>query len=109
MRYAGWLLLALVLASIGFAALLRGQTKSGDDWQAKLQELEKRVAALERRVAQLERQWKQPHIFTFPIPRREPFFRFEWRFPSERYGFGMPMPAPQPFVQPYYFPLERNP
>ncbi len=107
MRYAVWLLAALVLVNFGSRAILPGQMKGGDDWKAEVQKLEKRVAELERRVAQLERQLKQPRIFTFPIPRLELPFLFEWRLPPKRHGFGMPMPAPQPFVQPYYFPLEQ--
>ncbi|MCS7264284.1 MAG: hypothetical protein NZ805_05570 [Armatimonadetes bacterium] len=32
---------------------------------------------------------------------------FLWQIPEERQGFGLPRPAPVPFVQPYYYPLEK--
>lgn len=117
----------LIAVSIAFALLFVGWTmgqKSEDDQQAKLDALEKRLAEtekkvveLEKKVAELSKQVKRlstsrgviivPRPFEWRIPEEWRFF--EWRFPEERRGFGLPKPAPQPFVQPYYYPLEKQP
>lgn len=116
-----------VAIAFTFALLLVGWTagqKSQDAQQAKLDALEKRlaetekkVAELEKKVAELSKQVKQlsasrgiiivPRPFEWRIPEEWRFF--EWHFPEEWRGFGLPQPAPRPFVQPYYYPLEKQP
>ncbi len=117
----------LTAVVVAFALLLVGWTvgqKSQDDQQAKLDALERRLAETERKVSELEkkvaeltkqvRQLSAPRgIIIFPRPFEwripEEWQIFEWHLPEKRQGFGLPMPAPRPFVQPYYYPLEKQP
>ena len=83
------------------------------DFEKRLVEAEKKIAELERRVAELNKQIKQlrslPPVAVPPQILLERLIPFRWKIPEEWSGFGLPKPAPQPFVQPYYYPLEKQP
>ncbi len=87
---------------------------AGDETSKKVQALEERIAQLEQKVSQLEKRLatleqrvhRLPVIVPMPAPYIPPMFP-EQLLPRERSGFGLPRPAPNPFVQPYYYPLER--
>ncbi len=83
------------------------------DFEKRLAEAEKKIAELEGRVAELSKQVKQlrslPKVIVSPQQPLQWRIPLEWFVPEERYGFGLPKPAPQPFVQPYYYPLEKQP
>lgn len=76
-----------------------------DNLKARVEALEKRVRELEQQLARLEQQRLRPFFFSppgvivLPVPFGLP--------PAERRTprFGKPRPAPDPFVQPYYYPL----
>jgi uncharacterized coiled-coil protein SlyX len=109
MRWLVIFIAALAFLLIGWTAAQRNQSEEAtklSDLEKRLAEAEKKIAELERRVSELSNQVKQlraqPKIIEWRIP-------FEWRVPEERRGFGLPKPAPQPFVQPYYYPLETQP
>ncbi len=99
---------AVLLLGISFVH----RARAGDDLSAKVQALEKQVARLEKRVAELEKRLNTLELtallrqHTFPgqllIERLERFA------PKQRPDFNLPVPAPNPFVQPYYYPLERS-
>ena len=80
-------------------------------FEKRLTEAEKKIAELERKVAELSHQVKQmrasPPVIVPPQILLERLTPFRWKIPEEWHGFGLPKPAPQPFVQPYYYPLER--
>jgi uncharacterized coiled-coil protein SlyX len=106
-----WLVIffaALAFLLIGWTAAQRNQSEEATklmDLEKRLAEAEKKIAELESKVAELSNQVKQlraqPKIIEWRIP-------FEWRVPEEWRGFGLPKPAPQPFVQPYYYPLSKQ-
>jgi hypothetical protein len=109
-RSMRWLLvLALAIGAFGLWA---SSQQTGDEaLRARVEALEKRVRELEQRLARLERQ--QTRLFVVP---RGPFivpFEWEWRWhgPRERRTpeFGQPRPAPERFIQPYYYPLTPEP
>lgn len=77
--------------------------------ERKVKELERRLFNLNRQVAQLELRLSLTRKFVVePPPFLVPHLPFEWQVP-EKPGFGLPRPAPRPFVQPYYYPLEQKP
>ncbi len=100
---------AVLLLGISFGH----RARANDDLSAKVQALEKQVAKLEKRVAELEKRLaelerKTPfgqRVITLPLLPREPW---GWFAPRQRPEFAPPMPAPNPFVQPYYYPLEHS-
>ncbi|GBC99766.1 hypothetical protein HRbin17_02297 [bacterium HR17] len=123
MRWVIGALLTAVLLWVGWAL---GQSGGDSDptkaLEKRIAELEKRVADLEKRCQTLEQQVNElrqraqsrpsvsvmPRVFVIPSPR--PFvepWALPFRVPPEE--FGKPRPAPYRFVQPYYFPLEREP
>ncbi len=111
MRWFATLSVGAVLLLVGWGM---GQKASADeDLKAKFQALERRVAELEKRVTQLERQLRERRPFIVPpewmvVPRMELERLLILRqLPERRPGFGAPKPAPDPFVQPYYYPLEK--
>lgn len=112
----------LTFASIALAFLLVGWTvgqKAQDENVAqKVEHLEKRLAEAERKLTELERKFADlrrqvaqmsltQRFFFVPTPSLT--FPFRWQIPEEKHGFGLPIPAPVPFVQPYYYPLEKQP
>lgn len=108
-RWLRWLI--AVSFAIGVFALwapsqIRGQLRD-DDLKARVEALEKRVRELEQRLNRLERQHLRPFFFSpFPPPSViVPPVPFGVP-PMERGAprFGEPRPAPNPFVQPYYYP-----
>ncbi len=113
-----WLIVsiaALAFLLIGWTAAQRSQNEDVtklSDLEQRLAKAEKKIAELEKKVAELSNQVKQlkgqPKIIITP-PHFEWQIPFERRVPEERRGFGLPKPAPQPFVQPYYYPLENQP
>jgi len=116
MRWFVVSILAMAFLLIGWTSAQRNQSEDA----AKLSELEKRLAEVERKVADLEKkvaelgnqvkQLKaQPRVIISPqhfLQWRVPFSQL---VPEEQRGFGPPRPAPFPFVQPYYYPLETQP
>jgi len=110
MHWFATLSVGAVLLLVGWGM---GQKASADeDLKAKFQALERRVAELEKRVTQLERQLRERRPFIVPpkcmvVPRIMELERFLRQLPERRPGFGAPKPAPDPFVQPYYYPLEK--
>jgi type VI protein secretion system component VasK len=108
MRWLVIFIAALAFLLIGWTAAQRSQGEEATklmDLEKRLAEAEKKIAELERRVSELSNQVKQlraqPKIIEWRIP-------FEWRVPEEWRGFGLPKPTPQPFVQPYYYPLSKQ-
>ena len=91
------------------------QAPTEDELSAKVEALQKKVAQLERQVAQLEKRLSalehripSPPMRGVPVPLPYlPPETLEQLLPHGRPGFGLPRPAPSPFVQPYYYPLER--
>ncbi|MFA0751154.1 MAG: hypothetical protein SLRJCFUN_001557 [Candidatus Fervidibacter sp.] len=109
-RWTGLLLAvgcALGIFVLWASSQMRGQMPQwrDDDLKARVEALEKRVRELEQRLARLERQHLRPFFFAPPGVIVPPVpFGFP---PTERRAprFGEPRPAPDPFVQPYYYPL----
>jgi len=112
-----------VTLTIAFAFLLVGwnfgqRSQDGEetaklaDFEKRLAEAEKKIAELERRVAELSHQVKQlrtsPPVIVPPQILLERLTPFRREIPEEWHGFGLPKPAPQPFVQPYYYPLAKQ-
>lgn len=117
MRWFTVTVIALAFLLVGWTV---GQKAQTEDAAQKVEALEKRIAEaerkiseLERKVADLRRQVAQMSLtqkfFVVPTPSPIPPFLFGWQIPEERQGFGLPKPAPFPFVQPYYYPLEKQP
>ncbi len=112
---------ALAFLLVGWTV---GQKAQNDDVAQKIEALEKRLAEAERKISELERKVAElrkqlaqmgaiPKFFVVPPPSLVPPslvppspFPFGRQIPEERHGFGLPKPAPFPFVQPYYYPLE---
>lgn len=113
MRWLAITVIALALLLVGWTA---GQkiheenvAKKVELLEKRLDEAERKIGELKREVADLRRQVAQmrltQRLFVIPTPS----FPFGWQIPEERHGFGLPRPAPVPFVQPYYYPLEKQP
>ncbi len=105
-------LIAVALLLLGWAVGQRSPAE--DETSKKVQALEERIAQLEQKVSHLEKRLatlerrvpRLPVIVPAPVPYTPPMFP-EQLLPRERSGFGLPRPAPNPFVQPYYYPLEH--
>ncbi|MGQ9520615.1 MAG: hypothetical protein ACUVTP_11110 [Candidatus Fervidibacter sp.] len=119
MRWLIFSVIAIAFLLVGWAV---GQRTQDEKQAVKLSELEKRLTDAERKIAELEMKVSELSSQVKKISQRQivpvPYFAphpltvvplFEWRFPEGRQGFGLPKPAPQPFVQPYYYPLKKQP
>lgn len=111
MRWIAVSVIALTLFLGGWISGQRGQEDEAAKFsmlEKRLTEAERKIEMLEKEIASLKFQVKQLREQPFILPR--PLYPlFEWRIPEKQQGFGLPKPAPQPFVQPYYYPLERQP
>jgi len=121
-------LLLVFVVSLAFLliGLTVGQKTQSEDalqkvkaLEERLAETERKVAELERKVAELKKQLAQMSAVPRPPTVQLPPFQFPglalpeaiflYRQPPEvKPGFGLPQPAPFPFVQPYYYPLGRE-
>ncbi len=115
-----WFIVATVALALLLVGWTAGQRTQSEDVAQKFESLEKRlteaerkIAELEKKVADLRKQIAQMSLMQkfLVLPTPSPVFPhpFGWQIPEERKGFGLPKPAPVPFVQPYYYPLERQP
>lgn len=114
-----WLVIVAVMLALFLVGWTAGQKSQDEDVAKKVEALEKRLAEAERKIGELERKLSELNRQVAQMsPKRkfatellyllEPRFYFEWQVP-EKPGFGLPRPAPRPFVQPYYYPLEQKP
>ncbi len=114
-----WLVIAAVVFALFLVGWTAGQKSQDEDVAKKVDALEKRLAEAERKISELERKLSELNrrvaqlsaarklVIELP-PFSAPCLPFEWQVP-EKPGFGLPRPAPRPFVQPYYYPLEQKP
>ncbi|MCX7643263.1 MAG: hypothetical protein N2116_05610 [Armatimonadetes bacterium] len=113
-----WLVLVAIASAFLLVGWTAGQKAQSEDVMQKVESLEKRLAEAERKIAELEKKVadlrKQvaqvsptQRFFTVPAPSLELLLGLQ--IPERRLGFGLPQPAPFPFVQPYYYPLGKQP
>lgn len=113
-----WFIIAIVALTSLSVGLTFGQRTQNEDVAQKFESLERRLAEAERKIVELEKkvadlrsqvsQISLMQRFTI-VPHPSPVLPFRWQIPEEMKGFGLPKPAPVPFVQPYYYPLEKRP